>query len=127
MEIKGENVVVDLQWSWSQGTKTTSHALIGANPLISGQWALPPALISRAREPKFTVLRGNTQNRGHDPLRCRSGGMHHCRTRRRPSSSMSAPPSVNVLLQALRYGLFHPLPELWLKIYKQSMSRVITR
>jgi hypothetical protein len=39
MKIKGENIRVDLEWAWPQGTKPTSHALIGAIPSIKGQWA----------------------------------------------------------------------------------------
>jgi hypothetical protein len=36
MEIKGKNVGVDLQWAWPQGTKSTSHTLIGGNPVNKG-------------------------------------------------------------------------------------------
>jgi hypothetical protein len=36
MEIKGENVGVDLQVGLVKGTKSTSHAMIKGNPLIKG-------------------------------------------------------------------------------------------
>jgi hypothetical protein len=45
MEIKGKTVGVDLQWAWPQGTKPTSHALIGGNPLNQGAVAPPPVPI----------------------------------------------------------------------------------
>jgi hypothetical protein len=82
MEIKGENVRVDLMWAWPQGAKSTSHALIGGNPL--NQWAV--GLIT-------TPIKGHTNQNslpkrktpktwGPDPLRratagCTTAGHHH--------------------------------------------------
>jgi hypothetical protein len=36
MEIKGENVGVYLQWTWTKGPSPPPHALNGGNPLIIG-------------------------------------------------------------------------------------------
>jgi hypothetical protein len=58
MEIKGENVGVDLQWTWSKGSSPPLHALIGGR-----------FLNYRAVGPAAMPIREGTQIK----VRCRRG------------------------------------------------------
>jgi hypothetical protein len=118
-----ENVGVDLQWAWPTRDQVHLPALIGGNPLNQG--AVGPTTsvyISGTWTKVHPCQKKRTLLRRFDPLWCRSSGMHHFST---SSSSKSAPPSVPVWQQALRYGTLLPwtLTEQRLKIYIDLMSR----
>jgi hypothetical protein len=67
MKIKGKNIGVDLESICSMRPSPPPHALIEGNSLISGQWAPPPAPISRAPGPKFVVKEFDTKTEGPIP------------------------------------------------------------